>query len=375
MSERGLDVLDKYDVTVQRTAKVRGALMFETDKGAFLLKEFKGAESRIGMEAGILDALAEKICVETYIRNAEGGLVTESEEGIKYIVKTWHEGRECNVRDIKEVCLAVRMLGWLHLELNELEDKGIFESNIYNAGYSDNCDSKKECADISIPDDRENDKNSYLENPNSLNNNTTEVRAVQPREGLSDLFWRHNRELKRVRTYIKGRKSKNSFERLIMDSFDMFNTQAVQALEIAQNAEPVIPVRWCHGQFSHHHIVLGTRVNVITEFSHMHKGIQMDDLYYFARKVLEKNRWDLKLGKAIFDAYNSVRNISQEEWDYLYLMFLYPEKYWKQLNYYFNSNKVWIPEKNIDKLKSVINQQTAREVFIGSLKCRTSFAG
>lgn len=337
MSERGLDVLDKYDVTVLRTAKVRGALMFETDNGAFILKEFKGSESRIGLEAGILNALAERICVETYVRNTEGGFVTESEEGIKYIVKTWHEGRECNVRDIKEVCLAVRILGWLHFELNKLEDSGAFESNITDGANPEN-------------------------------------HAFET-ESLSDLFGRHNRELRRVRTYIKGRKSRNSFERLILDSFDMFNEQAVQALKTARNAEPAIPVRWCHGQFSHHHIVLGTRVNVITEFSHMHRGIQMDDLYYFARKVLEKNRWDLKLGKAIFDAYNSVRNISQEEWDYLYIMFLYPEKYWKQLNYYYNSNKVWIPEKNVDKLKTIISQQPAREIFLSELKNKTSFEG
>ena len=28
----------------------------------------------------------------------------------------------------------------------------------------------------------------------------------------------------------------------------------------------------------------------------------------------------------------------------------YPEKYWKQLNYYYNANKAWIPDKNVEKL-------------------------
>ena len=365
MGERGLDVLDKYDVMVQRTSKVRGAILLETDKGAFLLKEFKGKEARVEMEAGILNALAEKICVETYIKNAEGSFVTESEEGIKYIVKTWHEGHECNVRDIKEVCLAVRMLGWLHYELNDMEDKGALEDCIHEIkskeeSVSEEDGREKDCASDSGGLDRQ-DKNIYAD------------KTVQPAEALSDLFWRHNRELKRVRTYIKGRKSKNSFERLVMDSFSMFNENAEQALKIVLKSEPVVPIRWCHGEFSHHHVVLGTRVNVITEFSHMHKGVQVEDLYYFARKVLEKNRWDLKIGKSIFDAYNSVRQISQEEWDYLYLMFLYPEKYWKQLNYYYNSNKAWIPEKNVDKLKAVVNQQPAREMFLESLKNKTSF--
>ena len=362
MGERGLDVLDKYDVIILRTAKVRGAVMLETDKGTYLLKEFKGKEARIGLDARILNALAEKICVETYIRNAEGSFVTESEEGLKYIVKTWHEGHECNVRDIKEICLAVRMLGWLHLELNEMEDKGDLEDCIQEI--------KSEEKSAICEDECE--KSGGLDGGN-LDRQNKNTAAVQTTESLSDLFWRHNRELRRVRTYIKGRKSKNSFERLVMDSFNMFNEHAEQAFKIVQKSEPAVPVRWCHGEFSHHHVVLGARVNVITEFSHMHKGVQMEDLYYFARKVLEKNRWDLKLGKAIFDAYNSVRKISEEEWDYLYLMFLYPEKYWKQLNYYYNSNKSWIPEKNVDKLKSVINQQPEREKFLESIKNRTSY--
>ena len=48
----------------------------------------------------------------------------------------------------------------------------------------------------------------------------------------------------------------------------------------------------------------------------------------------------------------------------LYYMFLYPEKYWKQINFYFNANKAWIPARNIEKLRNLEEQQTSRNRFL-----------
>lgn len=338
MGERGLEVLDKYDIEVQRTVKVRGAVMCETDKGTYQLKEFSGSASRIELEDRILNSLAEKIHVETYLRNRDGELITESDDGIRYAVKTWHEGKECNVRDIKEVCLAVRLLAWLHREFEHVDELN------------------RESGEEADPE------------------NSVREECAKQREELPELFIRHNKELNRVRTYIKSRKSKNGFERLVMESFDSFYSQAAEAFSILQQTDLCIKEGWRHGEFSHHHVILGPRKNVITEFTHMNRGIQIEDLYYFTRKVLEKNRWDIKLGRAIFESYSSVRKISPEEWDYLYLLFLYPEKYWKQLNFYYNSNKAWIPEKNVNKLQAVINQQPQRNAFLEDLKSQTGFA-
>ncbi len=48
----------------------------------------------------------------------------------------------------------------------------------------------------------------------------------------------------------------------------------------------------------------------------------------------------------------------------LYYMFLYPEKYWKQINFYYNANKAWIPARNIEKLRSLEEQQPVRNRFL-----------
>jgi len=48
-------------------------------------------------------------------------------------------------------------------------------------------------------------------------------------------------------------------------------------------------------------------------------------------------------------------------------MFSYPEKFWKIINYYFNSNKAWYSEKNEEKLKQLQNQEEIRKKFIENM--------
>ena len=48
--------------------------------------------------------------------------------------------------------------------------------------------------------------------------------------------------------------------------------------------------------------------------------------------------------------------------------FVYPEKFWKIINYYFNSNKAWSSDKNQEKLKQFQFQEEKRQQFIAQLK-------
>lgn len=82
------------------------------------------------------------------------------------------------------------------------------------------------------------------------------------------------------------------------------------------------------------------------------------------RKVMEKHNWNVDLGRSMMDAYERVLDMSSKEMRCLYYMFLYPEKYWKQINFYYNANKAWIPARNIEKLRSLEEQQPVRNRFL-----------
>ena len=115
-------------------------------------------------------------------------------------------------------------------------------------------------------------------------------------------------------------------------------------------------------------MLIGERNTAFIEFNQMHLGQQMTDLYRFMRKVMEKYGWNERLGASMLESYDRVLSVSREDREILYCLFLYPEKYWKQLNYYFNANKAWVPDKNVEKLKSMEAQEAARRRFLEEIR-------
>ena len=65
--------------------------------------------------------------------------------------------------------------------------------------------------------------------------------------------------------------------------------------------------------------------------------------------------------------YDKVNALSSGDIKILGAMFAYPEKFWKILNYYFNANKAWIPNKNMEKLKLAVKQNRMRREFVRTL--------
>ena len=62
-------------------------------------------------------------------------------------------------------------------------------------------------------------------------------------------------------------------------------------------------------------------------------------------------------------AYEDIRPLSDEEREYLSIRLRYPEKFWKLANYYYNTNKAWIPGKHMEKLEKFLEQQEKRVSF------------
>lgn len=52
----------------------------------------------------------------------------------------------------------------------------------------------------------------------------------------------------------------------------------------------------------------------------------------------------------------------------LYAMLLYPEKYWKLVNFYYNSRKSWMSSKNLEKLLKIRGQEEQRTRFLKEVK-------
>ena len=58
------------------------------------------------------------------------------------------------------------------------------------------------------------------------------------------------------------------------------------------------------------------------------------------------------------------RRLAEKDFLFLYLLFLYPEKFWKISNQYYNHRKSWIPPKTLEKLQKVLAQNEERHTFL-----------
>ncbi len=325
MNDNYLDVLQHYDGETIEVRRGRGAWVCGRSDGLRLLKEYRGTLKRLEFEESILKSLRELGIsqVDQYVRNQEGELLTPSGDGTKYILKHWFSERECNLKDSREILFAVSQIARLHRALKQI--------------------------------------------PWSEEWNSGSMVSANPAEEME----RHIREMKRTRNFISRKRRKNDFELCVIRHFEAFYDQALQAqngLELLREKGEQDQLFLCHGDLNQHHILLGDEQAAFIEFNQMHRGIQMTDLYHFMRKVMEKHNWNEQLGLDMIASYDRVLPLRDEERECLYYLFLYPEKYWKQLNFYYNANKAWIPEKNVEKLLKLENQEVGRRYFLSLIK-------
>ena len=83
----------------------------------------------------------------------------------------------------------------------------------------------------------------------------------------------------------------------------------------------------------------------------------------FARVFHDRDGQVGQLMQEMLLEYHKIRPISFMEWQNLRVRFTYPEKYWKLANYYYSHKKVWISEKNVEKLANLIRQKEAWRNF------------
>ncbi|MFT3982688.1 MAG: CotS family spore coat protein [Lachnospiraceae bacterium] len=324
MGDKGSSVLEAYDLTVNRTYKGRGALICETNQGLKILREYHGSAAKLQMQDEMLSHIGRKgfFRVDFFVHNKEGGLLTTDASGTPYVLKDCCEGKECDVKNPAELRLAAKNLALLHqaMQIPQLCTVPMYFHSIK----------------------RESEK--------------------------------HTRELKKIRDFIQARSKKSEFELYFIRNFNLFYGQALEVSSSMTGWDEKTFLhgifesgQLCHGEYVHHNIMIGKQGISVINFERFLADTRVRDLYQFMRKVLEKNNWEERTGFLLLESYEEESLLLSEEKRNLYFRLAYPEKFWKVANYYYNSNKALVPDKNIDKLKTLVNQNDARERFLKQL--------
>ena len=333
MNDRAVALLEQYEIEVLRTRKGRGAILCETGQGCLIFKEYTGKEEQLRLQEQVLLRLAEDgtVSAEHLIPTKEGALSVTDRDGVRYILKTWWEGRECNIRDREECLEAMRLLAKLH-EVLEFTPRF------------------PEIEGVRIPT----------------------IEKYLP----SKDYEKHNRELKRARRFLKQRSQKTWFEIRLSAVIDPFLEEAGQLSDEWKELESSVSGKagedsklcFCHGDYQYHNILRQDSGFFLVNFEKCQADGPVRDLYLLLRKLMEKSGWDVGWGMKLLEAYESVRPLKALERQDLFYRLSYPEKLWKIVNFYYNSGKAWIPEKNMEKLELLLEQETARKEFLKTIR-------
>ena len=314
-------ILAQYEMEVYEVTKGRGTYICTTSKGKFVLTGFRGSKEKGELLREYLSKLKNHgFIVEQIEINKNGEAVTVDEEtGERYILKDYIVGTELNVNRVKELKDAATLLAEYHNISNDIEWKELEESML--------------CA-----------------------------------QNINEEKTRHYRELIKARNYMRSKKKKNDFERIYLNQYDGMFQIAKKSLDLLEKeTEDVITTGIGHGEYNQHNVVFVDGHWQIVNFENFGIRWCILDVANFLRKMLEKNDWEINVGAEIIDAYRKKRPLTEADWEKLYALLLFPEKFWKITNHYMNSRKTWISQRDIEKLKKVIEQEEKRLHFMQNL--------
>ena len=169
MSEKMSEVYEAYDMEILGAVRGRGSMILKTDQGIRQISPFDGSEERLEQEREFKENLYETGFhhIDCCVPNREGELITCDRYGNPYVMREYFEGRECNPGSICDLNQAAANLAIFHIRGRELYAK---EGRTY----------------------------AYREPGN---------------------FRRKTQEMKKIRSFISKRPTKNDFELLYIEAY------------------------------------------------------------------------------------------------------------------------------------------------------------
>ncbi len=322
MPDKMVDVYGAYDLQINQVMRGRGAFVLRTDKGIFQLKALDVNPSRLEAEYEFKESLVELgfDSIDYVVKNQDDQQYTCDRYGNPFVMRRFFLGRECNPMNNQDVIMGVRNLARFHQVGKEAFEKT--EKDVH----------------IRITGD----------------------------------FKKRNQSIKRVNNYILRQKSKREFETKFLKTFDYFYGQGERCQKDYEGmSQCKNHLGYCHGMYNHHSIIINIddRAAVGTiSFDKFYLGNQMDDLYHFIRKMVEKNDYSFGVLTTILDEYSRINPLTKEDYRYIYINYCYPEKLYKLGNQYMNGSKNWLSPKLLEKMNKFIEDEGKKQLIIDRME-------
>ena len=242
LNEKYQMLLDQYDISVSYTRRGRGCVLCFGKDDVYALSQTSLSEERLCAVAKWTDAMHDHHFYKTdqYLLNKDGYFLTFDRYYETFVLRKTFSGTECDIHSLNDVKTAAQNLASFH----------------------------NHCLDISFSSEN-----------------------LRKYNSISKQYEQKYSELKSIGRYIRKRKNKGIFEYLFLEQTKEFWVQLEDSIKILNNT---IPSRsgWCHGNYSHHNIILTSDFPATIHFERFYHGYPILDVYYFLKKALEKNNYN-----------------------------------------------------------------------------------
>lgn len=119
-----------------------------------------------------------------------------------------------------------------------------------------------------------------------------------------------------------------------------------------------------HHDFNHHNIFVQNSDMYLINFEYCCYDLKVYDLVNLLRRKMRKCQWDIDEAALIINEYSKIESLSESELDLMKLMLMFPQKFWRVINKYYNSRKSWSEQNYISRLEEVIDEVKYLKEFL-----------
>jgi len=321
MHELERELQENYNIKINSISNYRDMFIANTDNGKRLIKMSTLKPDRINFIAEVKEHLFnngfENIDKNIYT-NTGSSCITFNDQTVymsKYI-----EGRECNLDNREETIKCARLLAKMHKASN-----------------------------------------------GCICSENSSVRSELGR--LPSCYRKRLDEIKKLRK--NAQKGKLKFDNLMSKNVDYFYELGEKAIsmldtsdyfELVEDAEKNRNVS--HHDFNHHNIFVQNDEMYLINFEYCCYDLKVYDLVNLLRRKMRKCEWDINEAAIILNEYCKIESLGESELDLMKIMLMFPQKFWRVINKYYNSRKGWSEQNYISRLQEVIDEIQYLKVFL-----------
>lgn len=317
-------ILAQYALKVKKLQPFKAVYRLETDQGPKMLKRSNVTEPKLLYIYEAMDYLFKQGFkqVPPFIPTIEG-LPYVTYNGDYYFLSDWVKGRESDFRSRSDLDLVTRTLAEFHKTAKGLvlspQAKTKFMWGKWPESFASRC-----------------------------------------------------QDLHKFEAIAEAKAQKGPFDRKYLANLDYYYNMGQEALQTLANSryqELVEEAKkdrcFCHRDVAgRNFIITPDKKCFLIDFDYSRFDVRITDLFRLLERTMKKVHWDINAAKHILNIYNSVYPMEAKEYPVLLAFMQFPQKFWRLSERYYSKSKDWPDNKYAKKLKLLLGQRMAKEIFL-----------